>query len=353
MNFRNKWSLEAAQPQDAADIAQVMHNQAFAGGISVAYLRDPDPIASFSREGDELFLLVLRNLEEGGRLVGMGGCLLRQGYWQGRPATLGYLLGLKILPDYQKKFLGLAQAYDLLHQWTRDRADCWMTTILSDNQPVWRMLEKKHRNMPAYRYMGDYHTLFFKAGGRGARLPAGCTVQAIAPEAAAHFYRQLTARPDFALVDALQNDLQNAGFFGLYRQGALAAVAYCLDQTAYKQYKVERYGGLYRLAARLPVQLLGYPPFPRAGQVARLAAAGLWAVEDLDARLALAFWREVQRLAAGFDILLLGFHQDEPFYPAFARRPCIDYASRLYQVAWEDTPAGGSSLPPHLEVCFL
>lgn len=365
MNFQNKYTVELACASDVEGINQVFANQSFSGGIAVAYLRNPDTLASYGREGSRTFLIIIKDREEEDRIIGLGGCLIRDCLIAGKKSRAGYLTGLKLLPEYQKKIFFIPLLYQEMHRLTRDLADIYYTTILSDNEKVYTMMEKKRKSMPEYRYMGIYHTYFCKTGKQpaGARPGPYRTKQITADQAAA-FYDGLPRngrRNVLGPAGALQDDLKNGKFYGVYDNGKdnLLAAGYVLDQRPYKQYVVLHYEGVYRILSRLPVSLLGYPSFPRPGQTANCASAAIWYDDAMIREPSRAFpvlkslWQGMKELSAEHHFLIIGCHETSPLLPVFRGEKKIDYTSRFYQVLWN----GGKVLPEdaavQAEVAFL
>jgi hypothetical protein len=165
MNFpSNQFELELAKPEDAADIQELFEQGEFDGHIAVQYLRSPNPITSFEKEGEKAYLLILKD-KEINKVVGLGGCIIRRVCQNGTIRRCGYLTGLKLLPDYRKKFLFIPFIYQQLYTLTKSEVDLYITTILKDNTKVQRMLEKPRKIMPLYGYLGDYRVYFCRAGG--------------------------------------------------------------------------------------------------------------------------------------------------------------------------------------------
>ncbi len=320
MNFQNdRYTLRLALDADDAGIAEIFAAGHFDGGISVQFLR-PSPLASFAADGDETRILVIHdNMLD--RTAAVGGAVLRTEFLRGIPQKTAYLTGLKIHPDYQKQIFFIAKAYQFLGEQLAGCACCY-TTILDGNTPVIRMLEKKRRNMPEYRYLGHYTTYCFHGGRR--MLPLETADTAPVQPAPTDLTPANTAYPGFG-----------EGQYFVYRQGgAVLASCYCGDQTAVKQYRMAGYGGIYRLVSKLPTRLLGYPAFPRAGQIIRHGVISQLFVRDQDPAVCRDFLRSVAA-ASGCEMLLWGGFETHPLCPALDRMKTVHYGSRLYEVIWQ------------------
>jgi ribosomal protein S18 acetylase RimI-like enzyme len=167
MNFPNdKFELVLAQHSAWSEIKEIYESGEFDGGIAVQYLRDPDPIASFEREGEKAVILMLRD-KQANKAVGFGACMIKRVYNDNKIVNMGYLTGLKLLPEYRGKVLLIPYVYEKLYEYTKDYVDFYFTTILKENTAVQKMLEKPRKLMPLYEYLGNYRVYFCKAGISG------------------------------------------------------------------------------------------------------------------------------------------------------------------------------------------
>ena len=324
--------MRFSTPEDDPGITEIFTAGSFPGGLSVQYLR-PHPYASFSADGDESRMMVIADLTQNGRIAAVGGAVVRTEYLAGSPQRCGYLTGLKIHPDYQKQIYFIARAYQFLREHLQDCVCCY-TTILDDNHSVIAMLEKKRRNMPEYRYIGHYVTYCFHGGKRLLSL----TQEEMQPQ-----------KHDLTPVKRYPGTGQGQSY-AFRENGKLRAWCYVGDQTAFKQYRIAGYGGIYKLVQHFPTQLLGYPAFPKEGEIIRHGVvSGLW-VENDDPALCRAFLRTVAA-EAGFAMLLWGAMERHPLTPALRKMRTLQYGSRLYQVVWDE--AAALQEPIGLEVALL
>lgn len=334
MNFQNdRYTLRFAQEADDAGIRAVFAAGSFGGGLSIRFLRDPSPLASFGRDGDARIMVLLDN--EAGKLFGVGGAVIRREFVGGQPRRTGYLTGLKILPEYQKRFRYIPQAYQYLYEHTREAVDVYYTTILTGNAAVQKMLEKPRKNMPRYIPLAEYTTYCFAAGGRLREEVTRGDLRGVDALFASHF-----SGCDFAPVSRALPGLSDGDFFTL-RDGGGALLACCAvyDQRAWKQYELRGYGGLYRAASRLPTRLFGYPRLPKPGSRINYGSVLFLYVKDDDPALGFRFLRGVAALCGGYEMLFLGLSEGHPLSAVFRRLRSVRYGSRLYQVCWGEPAA--------------
>jgi hypothetical protein len=339
MNFPNdKYELALATAQDVQEIKSVFESGEFDGRIAVQFLRNPDPITSFEKEGEKVFLLVLKDKPKN-KLIGIGACIIRKVVKRGEIVRMGYLAGLKIIPEYQRKVLFISQIYQQLQELTKEKADFYFSTILKENTLAQKLLEKPRKGMPLYEYLGDYRVYFCKSGIRN-RLKLlltkdeKYTARRCRSEELSDFYACQAMRSELSLEDIAAYDLKNAQFYGLFCQDTLVACGYVLNQQNYKQYVVKKYGGVYRLLSKLPTRLMGYPSFPKAGETANCACAGIWA-DGNNEMYVHKLWQFMKQDAVEFDFLMLGLHKSHPLRAYFEKTKQISYDSRCYVVDYE------------------
>lgn len=358
----DKFELVLAEHKDYADLKKIFESGEFEGGIAVQYLRDPNPIASFEREGEKAIILLLID-KLNSKAVGLGACIIKKVYKNSKIVNMGYLTGLKILPEYQKKILFIPYIYQKLYELTKEQVDFYFTTILKENIEVQRMLEKPRKFMPLYEHFGDYRVYFCKSGIRSVSL-----AQKVGKKAGARyvtrrcnrrelesFYTKQAHGVDISLESIVSYDLENAIYYGLYEDNVLVACGYVLNQQQYKQYVVKNYGGIYRLISKLPTRLLGYPSFPRLNETANCACAGLWA-ENNDTFLAQRLWKFIRQDAKEFDFIMIGFCERHPLRSYFEKTKHIHYDSRCYVVDFEHNKKDYEELlgkELYIDVAFL
>ncbi len=333
MSYQNRYIFSNASPGDVEGIRQLFSSQNFDGDIAVQYLRGDNPISSFLREGDDFVCLILRDTQADNNIIGMGSCVIREGYVNGIICNIGYLTGLKLHPDYHKNFLGISKAYQWIYENTKGKVDYYYTTILADNIYVQKMLEKKRKSMPLYNNIGEYHTLIFKAGG-AARLNHRLEVKICDNDVAENFYKTRAIKHLFSVSNATQNDLANSCFFALYRGKEIIAVASVLDQREYKQYIVKKYSGIYNILRFLPTALLGYPSFPKLNDTVSLASMSIYHENTATEKELLYLFRQVLSNYNKTELIMIGLHDNHPLLPMITTLKHVSYKSKLYWVSY-------------------
>lgn len=327
MNFQNdKYTLEFAKPEDDAGIRAIFEAGAFPGGISVQYLRNPSPLESFAADGEEQRIMVIRD-NDCNKVIAVGGAVLRQEYVNGRIEKCGYLTGLKLHPDYQKKTTFIAKSYEFLYENISD-CYCFYTTILDDNAGAIALLEKKHKHMPEYHYLGHYTTYCFH-GGKG--------LVSLEKNNRAGWERLM--KENFSKQSLTPADPEYLGFgerdfYCVREQGEIIACCFVGNQQRYKQYHMNSYGGIYQVLSKLPTHWFGYPRFPKADTNVDFGVVSYLYVKDYDKKLCSDFLRSVAA-ESGYALLLWGGFENNPLCRALDAMKTVRYGSRLYSVIWD------------------
>ncbi len=328
MNFQNnRYTLKFADSSDNAGIREIFESSAFDGGISVQYLRNPKPYESFLADGEDAKILVILDNKEG-RTAAVGGAVVRREYLNGKAEKCAYLTGLKIHSDYQKKISFIAKAYGFLHEEISD-CKCCYTTILDDNLPAISMFEKKHKHMPEYRYLGHYTTYCFHGGKKIIDIEKD-NLEGFDKLMETHF-----AQKSLTPVNYNYRGFGEKSFYCVRENGEIIACCFVGNQQGYKQYKMNSYGGIYKLLSKLPTRFFGYPEFPKADSIVNHGVVSYLYIRDYDVKLCEKFLRSVAA-EAGFSLLIWGGFENNPLCGTLDRMRTVHYGSRLYSVLWEE-----------------
>lgn len=327
MNFQNdRYTLRFAESADNEGMRRIFESGGFEGNLSVQYLRNPAPFESFSADGEENRVMVIID-NQSGDVIAVGGAVVRTEYLNGVPEKCAYLTGLKIHPDYRKKIAFIAKAYQFLREGISHCKLCY-TTILDDNTAAISLLEKRHKNMPEYRYLGHYNTYCFHGGKKLLSIEKDNF------DGFEWLMREHFSKISLTPVNYGLRGFGEKNFYSYRENGKLAACCFIGDQRATKQYKMCSYGGVYKLLSKAPTKLLGYPEFPKAGSVIGHGAVSYLYVRDNDRRLCERFLRSAAK-DAGFPLLIWGGFENNPLCAALDKMKTVHYGSRLYSVEWE------------------
>jgi len=302
-------------------------------------------------EGEKVVIPVVID-KENGIIVGMGACSIRKAYINGETKNVGYLAGLKGLPEYRKRVPYIIQVYRFLHELTKDEVDIYYTTILKENTDVQKMLEKKRKNMPEYRSMGEYTVYCFKTGTSLKKNGYTLETGNIAELATQHDYE-----PDsfnFSPASANLYGLRDEDVYTLRdHKGTVVGSCAVWNQQSYKQYVITKYSGIYGYLKRIPLSLFGYPRFPQENLPANYGSISLLAVKDHNPLLAEHLIRRVAEKSLGYEFLMLGLMEHHPYGSFMNRFKSVRYQSRAYTVHFNDSSLELDTRPINLEVGLL
>lgn len=340
MSFRSercgKYILRPALPSDNGDIRDIFESGSFSGGLNVQFLRGASPLSSFEADGDCAHILAAEDTETG-RVIAVGGAVIQTLYLDGAPARCAYLTGLKVRHDYRGRLAFIPRAYGITGQLVSDCAVTY-TTILDGNTGVIKMLEKRRKNMPEYRYIGHYTTFCLGRGKPVIRVETD-DMTGFDEITELHFPKKSLAPCDTAYAG-----FGNKRFYCVRDgSGKIAACCFIGDQSATKHYRLCSYGGIYRLASHFPTALFGYPAFPKAGSMIKNGIVSYLYVRGNDPALCGKFLRSAA-YRSGFPMLLWGGFENDPLCDAVGKMRCVRYGSRLYEVLWNgesDAHIGG------------
>ena len=328
MNFQNnRYTLKFADSSDNKGICEIFESGSFSGGISVQYLRGKTPYESFSADGDINRIMVVKD-NSTGRTVAVGGAVVRNEYVNGGKEKCAYLTGLKIHPDYRRKLSFIAKAYSFLREGISDCPFCY-TTVLDDNREAVSLFEKKHKNMPVYKYLGHYTTYCFH-GGKGI-IPVEIDNTDGFEEVMKKYFSEMSLVP----CDTDYEGFGKKKFYSYRENGEIKACCFIGNQQSTKQYKMCSYGGIYKLVSKLPTKLFGYPEFPRPDSIINHGVVSYLYVKDNDPKLCSDFLRSAAK-ETDFSLLIWGGFDNNPLCDAMNRLKTVHYGSRLYSVVWDE-----------------
>ena len=96
-----RFLVALATPSDGPELAALYAaDDGFPGDVRVLFTRGTDAYVSLLSEGDAVVVPIVRE-RASGRIVGMGACVIRDAWVNGTPHRVGYLTGLKGLPEFR------------------------------------------------------------------------------------------------------------------------------------------------------------------------------------------------------------------------------------------------------------
>ncbi len=369
----SRYRFELATQADDADLRHVLSATPMDGRIAVAFRREPSWFAGAVVDGRFRQVVACRDLQTG-RIIGFGCRSVREVYVNGRPAAVGYLSSLRLLPEHRN--LGLvARGYAFFRGLHGDgRVPIYLTTIAAGNRTALKVLTSGRAGLPAYHPAGTYHTVAIALprrrrpspnGGvlvrpaRAEDLPAVLDFLATAGPRR-QFFPRLTA-DDFLLAEGALRGLTLDGLLLAERGGRLVGTLAGWDQHDYRQSVVHAYQGWVRWLRPLYnvwAWSRGQPGLPPPGCELRYLMAALPVVVEDDADILAALLETLLQRAAGgpWTHLLLGLHEADPLLGVAQRYQAACYLTHLFLVCWADGEAARAALEgrtPFLEAGSL
>ncbi len=352
---RKRFIFEQAQPQDGKELLAILEDSAFKGNISLLYTRRPDAYQSLRREAEEVDIVVARDLIHG-KIVGFGACAIRKLFVNGKATKVGYLFGLRAAREYLGKSPILHRGYEFLHSLHKTKdLSCYITTILEDNLYAQKLLEKRRRCMPAYKPFGSYEVFAMKTA-QSRRLSYHETssfaslhfrqahkddlpdlVQFLNEQGKKYQFFPVIKEKDFQPDNFLNLSIKD--FYLLHTENKkILAAGVPWNQQDYKQYVVQRYGGvlklLYPFSRIFP--LFGFPALPAPRSLLKFFTLSFWAVQDNNPVLFLRFLDGISKNFKNYPFFLIGLHERQPLRHILQKRPHISYSSKVYLVVWDE-----------------
>src|SRR4051794_16637823 len=96
----SRFRFELATPADDADLRHILAATPMPGRIRVGFQREPSWFAAAVVDGHFRQVVACRDSQTG-RLIGFGCRSVRRLYVNGAPAEVGYLSGLRVLPEFR------------------------------------------------------------------------------------------------------------------------------------------------------------------------------------------------------------------------------------------------------------
>lgn len=345
-----------ALPADDPELRRILRENPFPGSISLSFERDPDYFLAAGIEGPFHQTMVVYDAETG-RLMGMGDRAIRPMWVNGALRDVGYFSGLRTREQDRR---GLAMArfvqqgfryYRGLH--SDGLTQFYLISIIADNTPARRLLTAGLDGLPNLKEYTRMSTFAIRPSRPkpSLALPAGLKLERASRErlpALIDCLNRNGARRQFSpywaeqtLFSALTPGLSVDDFFLALDGEHVAGCLALWDQNACKQTVVRGYGGSmarFRHLINTFAPLAGWPSLPEPGTRLNQAYACFAAVDDHEPGVFAALLRAIYNEAVrrGYDTLLIGMAEADPFSRVAGRYRPLVYASQIYLAAWQD-----------------
>lgn len=353
----SRFRFDIARESDDASLRQLLRSTPSDGQLRIAFCREPSYFDGSSVEGESRQTIICRDMAQGGRVVGMGARAVRNVWVRGERSRLGYLGGLRLLPEYRNTGL-VARGYRKLraiHE--EDPVPYYVTTIAEGNTRAWNILTSGRAGLPRYRYLCDYRTTAIPLVCRNPRssaLKSSCrydiqrgTLSCL--QDVTEFWRRHAQVRDL-FPEYRQKDLEASD--GLLRgfdieqlliarlDGDIVGTLGVWDQTGFRQSMVQDYGFWLRTlrpVVNLWSTIRGRAGLPAVGETLRLLFAAIPVVNETHADCFRHLLVTARNLAAGrgFGHLVLGMTDHDPLWKMTPPRLGVVYRTRVCTVHWD------------------
>lgn len=329
MNYQSKkYKLLIADESYNSSINDIFNSTSFPGNISVRFSRGAKPLDSLKSDGDEIFPLVINDIKNN-KTVAFGCCVVQKLFVNGIAENVGYLTGLKVLPEYQKKINIIPMAYDFLYNNLKSKVSLFYTTILSENYDVQKILEKKRKSMPDYNYIGNYTVHCFKGRKKLLNVNQGDI------DGIESFYNKYSCKNNFSPVNINLYNLSNNDFFTMRdKKGNIVMACAVWNQQNYKQYIIDGYHGIFKILRHFPTNLMGYPKFPKPRSPIDYGTLSLFCCDKMYIDKIPDFLNTVSSMVP-YSFLIYGVFENNPFCKYVEKLKSVTYSSKLYTVDWD------------------
>ncbi|MEN9362184.1 MAG: hypothetical protein RL095_3719 [Verrucomicrobiota bacterium] len=349
MNFR------LASPADDAALRELLRRIELPGTPVLRFEAEPSPIAAQRVHGRTQLLVA----EDDSGLLGCGQRAVAPAWLDGRPAELGYLGSLRLLPEHRGG-LTLARGWRHFARLQEELpCDFHSTVIFSDNIQAQTVLLGGRAGLPIYRPAGSLHSPLLLSrdfpADPGIR-PARDLAEVISLGNACLSRRYLAPvlnSADFAPGGRWVG--LGAADFLVLDEGTPRGILGFWDQRAFRQTRIVAWGKLrpWRPLLNLALSLCGHRTLPRAGEVLPAAFASLGGTLDENPddlkRLLRAALRRAH--AQGLLGLIHCRHASDPLLPALRAFRKIDFQAQLYLVDGQQSASLKGC--PYLEAACL
>jgi hypothetical protein len=351
-NERGRYRIEIARTEDDAELRALMRMTPMRGAIDVTLRREPSFFDAACVEGPFHQVLIARE-QTTRRIVGMGSRSVRLCWVDGCVQPVGYLGGLRLLPEARHATVLMRGYRELARLHGDGRTLFYLTTIADGNQPAMAALTGARAGLPLYHELGRYLTFVLSVRQRvSARRDPDLRITALGAQdiAALVEFVNATGRhrlfaphvtaDDFGPGATTFRGLAPDRVLGAFRGDRLVGTLAAWDQSSFRQTVVERYRGAVRwwkpfygiyAAAR------GWPRFPAPGSPLRNHMLALPIVQDEGGGVFRQLFAALQRLLrpTAADVLLLGLFERDPLVQAVRPVALHSYATRVFVVTWD------------------
>ncbi|MGA2615599.1 MAG: hypothetical protein ABSG38_19335 [Spirochaetia bacterium] len=336
------------------------------GKLSLSYRREPDYFAGLEPAGEDTDVI---GLYHGDVLTGACARSWKKLWIDGRVTRVGYLGGLRLSPEHQRRMY-LPAGYRLLREIDKDKPGClYLCTFLSRGGNSMQIMTRPRPGLLRFHSWGAYHAYSLLAPRHSSRVRFPAVNRARreeVPELLEFLNREGRKKQFFPVLEARDftdgslRSLNGSAWYLWAPGGKIRAAAAVWDQTPCRQVVVEKYPQSLRLTLPLVngcLRLIRRQSLPNEGEQLALRYLAFATAEDNDPSALARVVRAALADLGGTDarVLSIGFADADPLKDSVRGLVKARYESRIFLAHWD---GGEPTLPernriPSLELASL
>ncbi len=362
--------MQLAEAEDNRGLRRLAREMPMPGNMRISFRRDPCYFEALAVEGHHCQTLLAKDVDTGA-IAGMANRSIKSVFINGEKSTVGYLSGLRVLPEFRGGF-PLARGFRYLKTLHRDgRAPFYLASIVSGNAMAAKLASHPRIAMNWMR-LGSFKTY---AVSTSVGIEARRTGTKLRPATAddmpqlVSFLQREGCRKQFFPVYTLEDLMAPDGTLkGLGLQDILLAldgdeicgVAAAWNQQSFRQSVLEGYAWWLTLLRPLLngfARLRQLPLLPSPGTALNYFYLSLACIREDNPDLLHDLVHTLLRVKSKSSAFMVaGFHEDDPLNRTLSRTKHLLYPSELYAISPESPTcslAGLDGRTPYLEVGSL
>ncbi|MEJ2111762.1 MAG: hypothetical protein P8Z37_18000 [Acidobacteriota bacterium] len=352
-------NIQLAGREHEQGLRELLSNTPMPGWIHVTFDTNPDFFQAISVHGHSNQTLVA---VEDGRVLGMGCRSIKPMLVNGSKMSIGYLSGLRLLPEIRRSGL-LARGYRALKNLhDSNPVPAYLTTIIESNRRARKLLTSGRATLPHYLDYGHYFSYAINLRKGRRKFSSGIDIrkgEEVGLSAILSFLAEHGRSSQFFPVIE-EKDIGSEFLRGLrladFRaavggRGEIIGVSAVWNQCIFKQNNVRSYASPIRIlrpAINTVLFMSGYRPLPVPGEALNSLYVSFNCVRNNDPEIFRALLERIysEHQAGVYHFLFLGLHERDPLRATLSHFPIFRYKSHCYLVCWNDGLDFVKSLDP-------
>lgn len=324
-----------ADQSDGESILEILESSAAKGSIELLYTRRPNAYESYQKESDEAYVYGVKDEKQ---MLGTVAQIVRKVYIGGEIKKLGYVCGLKTAPDYQGN---VNWVRTFIKNLVREDIDCYFCSIISDNVEAQRLFEKKRKKTMNMEFLQGYTTYMLAPYFRFPVKNKNYVFEQVTKETedlVVQFLNREGVKKDFfPVIESLSQftDLNSTDFYMLKDGEEIVAAGALWKQTAYRQYIVTKYGGIFKFARIFnPIlKMMGYIELPKEKEVLNFPMLSFFISKDDNEEYYKAFLNCINPvIKKEYGMFVIGSINNSFAHNIFRKVRNIHFDTKIYEI---------------------